>query len=96
MYLVCQCRKASVVLERAEIDQVCKAASLHHSGSRADLLVNCTGLMACRLGGVEDLNVHPGRGQFVVVGNTSDHMAAMLNTRITEETDIVVPRPAGI
>lgn len=39
------------------------------------IVVNCTGLLACRLGGVADANVMPARGQVVVV---RDELAPML------------------
>ena len=38
-------------------------------GGRVDLVVNCTGLMASKLGGVEDKSVVPARGQTVIVRN---------------------------
>jgi len=44
---------------------------LHHSGQPADIIINCTGLLASKLGGVEDKTVIPIRGQTVLVRNDS-------------------------
>ena len=48
---------------------VSEAAAAHHSGHAADLVINCTGLSAAKLGGVEDKSVIPARGQIVIVRN---------------------------
>jgi D-amino-acid oxidase len=68
-YLVGQCRKHGVVLKRSILTHIGKTTSLHHSGRPADLLINCTGLLASLLGGVEDKSVIPARGQTVLVRN---------------------------
>lgn len=70
-WLVSQCLKAGVVFKRAVFSHISEAAApgVHHSGSRADLIINCTGLSASKLGGVEDPTVTPIRGQIVVVRN---------------------------
>lgn len=48
---------------------------MHHTGAaKADIVVNATGLMACKLGGVMDAKVVPARGQVVVVRNVSPAM----------------------
>lgn len=54
---------------RGEFAHICHAADTHHSGKRADLVVNCTGLSARTLGGVEDAEMIPIRGQTVLVRN---------------------------
>lgn len=54
---------------RGEFAHICHAADAHHSGKRADLVVNCTGLSARTLGGVEDAEMIPIRGQTVLVRN---------------------------
>lgn len=43
-------------------------------------MVNCTGLMASKLGGVEDKSVVPARGQIVVVRNDAGKMLNMSGT----------------
>ena len=42
---------------------------MHASGTKADVVVNCTGLSARTLGGVQDTTMYPSRGQVVVVRN---------------------------
>ena len=60
-------------------------------------MVNCTGLMASKLGGVEDKSVVPARGQIVVVRN--DARGKMLNMSGTDdgnnEACYVMTRAAG-
>lgn len=64
---------------------------------RVDLVVNCTGLGAAKLGGVEDKTVVPARGQIVVVRN--DNGGKMLNLSGTsdgsDEACYVMTRAAG-
>lgn len=62
-----------MVLNRASLAHISEAATLHHAG-KADIIVNATGLMACKLGGVMDAKVIPARGQIVVVRNVSPAM----------------------
>ncbi|KAI9676586.1 MAG: hypothetical protein M1822_008300 [Bathelium mastoideum] len=68
-WLVSQCLQAGVVFKRAVFDHICEAAKAHHSGLRADLIVNCTGLSALKLGGVMDQSMTPVRGQIALVRN---------------------------
>ena len=68
-YLVSQCLAHGGTFRRATVAHVCEAAGLHASGQRAAAVVNCSGLMACQLGGVMDGKVIPVRGQIVVVRN---------------------------
>lgn len=68
-WLVSQSLKAGVVFKRAIFNHVSEAAKAHHSRSPTDLIVNCTGLSASKLGGVEDRDLYPVRGQIVVVRN---------------------------
>ncbi|KUI68693.1 D-amino-acid oxidase [Cytospora mali] len=82
-WLVGQCRKHGVVLKRASLGHISEAASLSHAtgGKRkADIVVNCTGVMACKLGGVMDAKVAPARGQVVVVRNESPAMYVTSST----------------
>ena len=61
-----------------------------------DVVVNCTGLMASRLGGVEDKTVVAARGQIVLVRNEAP---AMLNVSSTDdgpdEACYIMTRAAG-
>jgi len=75
---------------------VAEAANLHHTGQRADLLVNCTGLASLRLGGVEDAAVYPARGQIVVVRNDPQVMASVSGTDDgSDEATYIMHRAAG-
>jgi len=97
-WLVSQCLKNGVVFKRATFKHVCDAAApgVHHSESAADLIVNCTGLSARKLGGVEDASVVPARGQIVVVRNDA---GAMYSTSGTDDGDdeacYIMTRAAG-
>ncbi|XMA19458.1 hypothetical protein WAI453_012249 [Rhynchosporium graminicola] len=56
------------------------AANIHHSRREADVIVNCTGLLASMLGGVMDKTVIPTRGQVVVVRNNPGFMMGISGT----------------
>jgi D-amino-acid oxidase len=79
-YLVSQCVKNGVVLRNTVLSHISDAASLHHSGRIADVVVNCTGLLACKLGGVMDKDVFPIRGQVVHVRNDPGVMMSTSGT----------------
>ncbi len=79
-YLVSQCVKNGVVLRSTVLSHISDAASLHHSGRTADVVVNCTGLLACKLGGVLDKDVIPIRGQIVHVRNDPGVMISTSGT----------------
>lgn len=65
-------------------------------GERVDLVVNCTGLAASRLGGVEDKTVVPARGQIVVVRNDAGKMMDVSGTDDgDDEACYVMTRAAG-
>jgi D-amino-acid oxidase len=49
-------------------------------GGPIDLIVNCTGLMASQMDGVEDKSVVPARGQIVVVRNDAGKMMSISGT----------------
>ncbi|EAQ87518.1 hypothetical protein CHGG_04137 [Chaetomium globosum CBS 148.51] len=68
-WLVGQCARLGVRFRRAVLKHISEAAALSHTGERADLVVNASGLLACRLGGVMDATVIPARGQIVLVRN---------------------------
>lgn len=97
-WLVSQCLKAGVVFKRAIFDHILDAASpnIHNSSCRADLVVNCTGLMASKLGGVEDSSVVPARGQIVLVRNDAGKMMDVSGTDDGDgEACYVMTRAAG-
>lgn len=90
-WLVGQCRALGVVLRRAVLRHVTEAASyanlqVQPNGATAKdtavdhndtIVVNCSGLLACHLGGVMDAAVQPARGQVVVV---RDELSPMLSS----------------
>lgn len=95
-YLVSQCLKNGVVLKRAIIAHISEAADFHHSGQKADVIINCTGLLASKLGGVMDTTVVPARGQIVVVRNSPGAMYTISGCDDGEdEVSYVMERAAG-
>ncbi|KAL2019846.1 hypothetical protein VTK56DRAFT_9108 [Thermocarpiscus australiensis] len=68
-WLVGQCAKHGVQFKRAVLKHISEAAYVSHTGQKADIVVNASGLLACRLGGVMDKAVYPARGQIVLVRN---------------------------
>ncbi|KAH8149168.1 uncharacterized protein LAJ45_06707 [Morchella importuna] len=95
-YLASQCLKAGITIRRGNVKHISEAASLHSSGQPADIVVNCTGLGAHKLGGVSDKAVYPARGQIVLVRNTAP---AMYTTSGTDDGDedvmYIMMRAAG-
>lgn len=87
-WLVGQCRANGVVFHRTNLAHISEAAVRHHSGAKADLLINATGLMACKLGGVMDARVQPARGQVVVVRN---ELPLMLGATLAAEDEAQHP-----
>jgi D-amino-acid oxidase len=95
-YLVGQCLKNGVIVKRAVLEHISDAAKLHHSGKEADLIVNCTGLLASKLGGVMDKAVIPVRGQIVLVRNEPGVMCTVSGTDDGEdEMCYIMQRAAG-
>lgn len=80
------------MFKRKVFAHISDAANVHHSGKRAELIVNCTGLSAGKLGGVEDKNMIPARGQTVLVRNDSELACGIHDD---EEVCYVMQRPAG-
>ncbi|WYZ45913.1 hypothetical protein EsH8_IX_000138 [Colletotrichum jinshuiense] len=79
-WLVGQCRKNGAVFKRGVISHIHELKDLHHSGKPADIIINSSGLLACKLGGVDDKAVVPARGQVVVVRNEVEPMATISGT----------------
>jgi D-amino-acid oxidase len=97
-WLVSQCLKNGVVLKRAVFEHISDAAAIgiHHSGQEAEVVVNCTGLSALKLGGVEDHNMVPVRGQIVVVRNDAKVMYSITGTDDEpDEATYIMTRAAG-
>lgn len=95
-WLVGQCRKNGVTFKRASIKHIASAATFHHSGQKAGLVVNCTGLSSKKLGGVLDDKLYPIRGQIVVVRNDPGPMLATSGTDDGEDEILyIMTRAAG-
>lgn len=95
-WLVSQCLRNGVKFQRGIVSHVAEAASLHHSGKRADLVVNATGLSSLKLGGVEDSKLYPARGQIVLVRNDPGIMATVSGTDDgDDEATYIMHRAAG-
>lgn len=84
------------MVKRGVLKHISEAALLHSSGNKTDIVVNCTGIMASKLGGVEDKKVYPARGQIVLVRNVAP---AMFTTSGTDDGDdeamYIMTRAAG-
>ena len=80
-WLIGQCLKNGVVLRRANLKNINEAVSLSDSGKPATFVINCTGLGSHKLGGVEDSDMTPARGQTVLVRNESTPMFASSGTK---------------
>ncbi|KAH7241470.1 D-amino-acid oxidase [Fusarium tricinctum] len=79
-WLVGQCRRAGIVLRRGTIEHVSDARNYSHRDNIANIVINCTGLGSSRLGGVEDPQVTPIRGQVVLIRNEIDSMYTISGT----------------
>lgn len=85
-----------MVFKRSIVSHVSDAVEVHHSGKKADLVVNCTGLSSLTLGGVEDKTLHPVRGQLVVVRNDPGAMHMISGTDHGDgEGTYTMTRPSG-
>ena len=68
-FLVSECLKAGVSFKRGIFHHICDAVTAHLSGKPGQVIINCTGLSAAKIKGVEDQTVTPARGQTVLVRN---------------------------
>ncbi|OQD74661.1 hypothetical protein PENDEC_c010G04261 [Penicillium decumbens] len=96
-WLVSQYLKRGVNFKRAVFDHILDAKNPGvHSSDKVHLIVNCTGLMASKIGGVEDKAVVPARGQIVVVRNDAGKMLSISGTDDgDDEACYVMTRAAG-
>ncbi|RFU35463.1 hypothetical protein B7463_g881, partial [Scytalidium lignicola] len=96
-WLVSQCLKNGCIFKRAVFGHILEAARPGiHPSNRVDLIVNCTGLMASKLGGVEDKTVVPARGQIVIVRNDAGKMMSVSGTDDgNDEACYIMTRAAG-
>ncbi|KAK8090720.1 hypothetical protein PG994_000225 [Apiospora phragmitis] len=97
-WLVGKCRANGVVFKRGVLKHISEAAAWSHAGGskKVDFVINTTGLMASRLGGVADQDVVPVRGQIVVVRNEAPYMVTKSGTDDAEdEVFYIMTRAAG-
>lgn len=94
-WLVSRCLANGVIIRRAILNHILDGKQLHPDGT-ADLVVNCTGLSAARLGGVMDQHMIPVRGQTVLVRNSAPKMVDVLGIELgSDEVTYVMQRAAG-
>jgi D-amino-acid oxidase len=79
-WLVGQCRANGVTFYRKTVAHVLEVQLLDETGTKADIIVNATGLSARKLDGVRDNAMYPIRGQTVVVRNAAPYMAVESGT----------------
>ncbi|KAJ5980430.1 D-amino acid oxidase [Penicillium waksmanii] len=95
-WLLGQCSKNGVQFKRATFKHVAEAGYAHHSGKKADVVVNCTGLSSKSLGGVQDDTLFPIRGQVVLVRNDPHAMYSVSGCDDGEdEVAYMMARAAG-
>lgn len=84
------------MIKRGIVSHISEAADLHHTGRRADMIVNCTGLSSLKLGGVEDQTLFPSRGQTVIVRNVPGRIVGTTGTDDgPDEVTYIMNRAAG-
>jgi D-amino-acid oxidase len=95
-YLAGRCLKQGCIIKREILTHISDAASLHSSGQKADVVINCTGLLAAKLGGVMDSTVIPVRGQILLVRNDPGVMLTISGTDDgDDEVCYIMKRAAG-
>lgn len=97
-FLVQQCLETGVALKRVPaISNIDDTRLLHALGRKADLVVNCAGLMASRIEGVNDKHRnYPVRGQVVLVRNNISHVISVSGVPgFPKEMLYIFPRKEG-
>lgn len=95
-WLVGQCRKLGVVFRRGSVSHISELKQMHHTGVKADIIINASGLGAKSLGGVQDQDMTAIRGQIVLVENESPSMYNISGTDDdTDDVSYVMTRAAG-
>jgi D-amino-acid oxidase len=95
-WLFSSCLANGVKFKRQSVKDIHEAANGHHSGKKAALVLNCTGLGALTLGGVMDTTCYPARGQIVLVRNNPGVMCSSSGTDDgDDEATYIMTRAAG-
>lgn len=77
------------------VSHVCDAKKLSRFTGNSNIVVNCSGLGALTLGGVQDKSVYPVRGQTVLVKNQIPSMILFSRKRTDAQPVYIFPRPQG-
>ncbi|KAH8678782.1 hypothetical protein BGZ60DRAFT_401834 [Tricladium varicosporioides] len=94
-YLVSELLSLGTVFKRVVLTDINEAAALHVNG-KADCVINCSGLLASKLGGVMDKTVIPVRGQIMLVRNDPGSMYTISGTDDgSDEVSYIMQRAAG-
>nr|POE64903.1 lysophospholipase [Quercus suber] len=101
-WLVSRCIAHGVTLQRGDVSHVMHAAAAAAAQHRppVDVIVNCTGLSARHLGGVEDESLYPARGQIALVRRSPTAAPATMYSLsgtddADDETCYTMHRPGG-
>jgi D-amino-acid oxidase len=96
-YLLRKCLSAGVVVKREILTNISEARTLHSSGRKISIVINCTGLGAATLGGVRDPTVYPARGHVVLLRNDAGGRITFVSGTDDgpDETTYIMQRPGG-
>ncbi|OBA22470.1 nucleotide-binding domain-containing protein [Metschnikowia bicuspidata var. bicuspidata NRRL YB-4993] len=96
-YLVQRCLELGVVFKRVpKITDISDARLVHSSGRPAQLVVNCAGLLASEIGGVDDPSRNYAvKGQVLVVRNAVANVQIVCGFDRPDEELYVFPRKEG-
>ncbi|KIM21924.1 hypothetical protein M408DRAFT_333181 [Serendipita vermifera MAFF 305830] len=97
-YLKIRCISQGIQFKRVNLSHIKEAFSLHgNTSGLASVVINCTGVLASKLGGVEDDSVVPVKGQLVLVRNKCSGMFGMWGAKDwpAGESCYVMNRPFG-
>jgi D-amino-acid oxidase len=93
-YLQSQLLALGATFTRRHVSHIGDAFVIAQS-NRPAAVVNATGVLASKLGGVEDPNVYPTRGQTILVRNECSKMYFRSAKRLGQEVTYIIPRPFG-
>lgn len=94
-YLSQKLLAAGVNIKRGHVNHIKDAAKYFTKGT-PDVIVNCSGLLARRLGGVEDKAVYPIKGQILLIRNNCSTLLSVAGTGgPDEEAFYIFPRKEG-
>lgn len=94
-YLQSQCLRNGVAFKRHAVSHIAELTSLHSSRRPATVIINCCGLHASSLNGVNDPTVVPVRGQTVLVRQEVEGMVTCASTDDADDELVYVMQRAG-